>query len=205
MAFFDIVLKPEETFRAEKNKASLNDALKTFAIYGAIIGFFVGIVLAVLAGLLGSLLALFGNNPVLGFLSGLGLAAIIVMPILVALWTIITSAIASGLYWLLSRLFGGKGTFEQNYFLSSRLVWPLLVAGIIITILGLIPIIGFLINIAWILYTIYLYVILVSVANQIGKLQSLIVLLIPIVIVILIALLFVGSLLAAIPFAQMAG
>jgi len=196
MGFFDIILKPQPTMEAEKSKADTMAAVKTYAIYGAIIGLLIGIVLAFLSTLLGAFGSLFSQGA-MGFFTGLGIAAIIVMPIVVAILSVIGSAISYGIYWIIAKLLGGTGTFTQNYYLGSKLVWPVLVATIIAGILQIIPILGQIIYVVWLLYTIYLAVVLLSVANSISKVKAFIAWLIPVIIIVILMMALIGSLIAS--------
>jgi hypothetical protein len=79
----------------------------------------------------------------------------------------------------IAKLFGGTGTFQNNFYLGSKLLWPTLVANIVIFVLSLIPIAGILINLIWSLYSLYVFVVLVSVANNISRIKALIIILLP--------------------------
>lgn len=198
MAFFDIVTKPQLIMAAEKNNARLNAALKSYALYGALIGFPLGIGIALFAGFLAAIVSQTAQqNPITALIGGLGIAAIIVVPIVMAILVCLVSCITYGIYWLIAKLLGGTGTFTQNIFLGSKLVWPLLVIGLIVGILQLIPVLGFLVSVAWIIYSSYLMLILLSVANNISKLRAFIVWLIPVIFILLLVILLFGSLLAA--------
>jgi hypothetical protein len=199
MGFFDILTKPQPTMEAAKPKADLMAAIKTYVIYGVIAGLIVGIIFAVVFSAIGAFLGpLTQQVPLFAFFAGLGLLAIIVMPILLAIWSVVGSAISYGILWIIAKVLGGKGTFTQNYYLGSRLVWPLFVAGIIVSILSMIPFIGWLISLLWLLYVLYLMVILLSVANNISKGKAVLVLVILLIIVALLVLLVAASLIAAI-------
>lgn len=198
MGFFDILTKPRETMEALLPKANLNDAIKTYAIYSAVIGIILGLIVTLVFSVLGAALGtVFNQIPIFKFLIALGALALIVVPIVVIIMTLVASMVSYGILWLLAKLLGGTGTFTQNYFLASRLVWPLFVAGIVISILGLIPILGFLISIAFVIYEIYLIVTLLSVANKVSMLRGLVVLAIPIVILFVIIAVIVGAAIAA--------
>lgn len=205
MGFFDIITKPQPTMEMEKTKANTMAAIKTFAIYGAVIGFLIGILFAVFASILGAAGAVLGagQNPIVSSIAGLGLAAIIVMPILMAILSIVGAAIGYGLYFLIAKLLGGTGTFEQNYYLGSRLLWPLLAGYILVSIIGIIltmihPLLGMIINLAWLLYMFYLTIVLIAVANAISKLRAFVVWLIPLIILTLLFVVVLASVFAGI-------
>ena len=105
------------------------------------------------------------------------------------------SGFGYGLYYLVAKLLGGKGTFVQNYFLGSRLFWPMIFASIIVGIITMIPFVGWLVQIIWFLYTIYLSVVLISVANNITKLRAVVVYVLPGIIILAILFMVIGSVL----------
>jgi len=200
MGFFDVLVHPREVLEKEIPNTNLNAALKTYAIYGAITGLLLGIFFALLFGFLGAILgAATSEIPIVGVLAGLGLASIVVMPILMVILILVSTVIVWGIYWIIAKVLGGTGTFTQNYFLSSKLVWPVLVAGLIVGILSLIPLLGFLIMLAWTLYSIYIHAVAISVANKISVLKAVIVYLIPVVIIIVLVILLLGAILATLP------
>ena len=179
--YFDIILHPEETMKADVKNADMKTAMKSFGIAGAIAGFFVGLAVA-FGG------AAFG-------LGALSYAAIIVVPIVFAILMAVGSGFGYGLYYLVAKLLGGKGTFVQNYFFGSRLFWPMIFASIIVGIITMIPFVGWLVQIIWFLYTIYLSVVLISVANNITKLRAVVVYVLPGIIILAILFMVIGSVL----------
>ncbi|MBU0635766.1 YIP1 family protein [Candidatus Micrarchaeota archaeon] len=195
MSFFDIITQPRNTMEGMVSNANTNDAIKTYAIYGAVIGFLIGLGIAILASLISLAVGTAALNqvPALGFLVGLGLLAIIIVPIIMAIVLVIVSAVSWGILTVIARLLGGTGTFTQNYFLASRLLWPMFVISIIVSLISLIPIIGPLINILWLLYALYLSLVVLSVANKISTVKAFIVWIIPVIVVILIMVLLFSS------------
>lgn len=177
--FFDIILHPEETMKTNLKDAELKRAMKPFLWTGGLLGLFVGLGIA-----LGGSAA--GLGP-------LAYAAIVIVPIVLALLMAMFAGFGAALYFFISKLFGGQGTFVGNYYLSSRLFWPIISAEVIVFLLSLIPIAGFFIQIIWFFYTIYLYIILISVANNISKLKALIVYLLPGIIILMLFFLIFGS------------
>ena len=144
------IIKPAETFKAEKAKASLGKGMFNYAIINVIAGFLVGIAIAVFVSILPS------TGPyaqILSMLKVLGIAAIIVMPILFAILAIIGSLIGQGIFYIFAKLLKGQGTFVQQYYLTSLYV-PIL--GIISFIVMLIPFIGTFISFIVALFTLYL-------------------------------------------------
>ena len=124
MGFFDVLVHPREVLEKEIPNTNLNAALKTYAIYGAITGLLLGIFFALLFGFLGAILgAATSEIPIVGVLAGLGLASIVVMPILMVILILVSTVIVWGIYWIIAKVLGGTGTFTQNYFLSSKLAF----------------------------------------------------------------------------------
>mgnify|MGYP001566580589 CR=1 FL=1 len=182
MKFFEIILRPEPVMQGLLKKTDRNEAMRTFALVGAIMGLLFGIGAFLGAGFIGG-----------GLLAGLGLIAIIVFPIIFAIMVVIGAVIGFGIITIIAGLLGGKGTFDQHFYLGSKLAIPGLIISIVTTVLGIIPLIGGLIGLIWNLYSIYLQVVLISVVGKMSKLRALVVIVIPIVIVGIL----IGSLLAA--------
>jgi hypothetical protein len=196
MGFFDIIIHPDETMAAEKKKASVSEAHKTFAIYGAIFGLIVGIFIAIIGVAVGGALGTTLNSiPLLGFFFGLGLLAVILVPILNAIFTVVFSYIWYFVISVVAQALGGTGTFEPTYYLGSRLIWPTLVASVIVGILGIIPFLGWLLQIVWFFYSIYLGVTLISVAHNMGKFKALLAFIIPVILLIVLIGMIFGALL----------
>ncbi|MFH0955479.1 MAG: YIP1 family protein [Candidatus Micrarchaeota archaeon] len=153
MGFFDILIHPRETMQAEVGKADMGAAIKTYAIYAAIIGVLIGLLVAIAATFISALAGPALNLiPGAAAIVGLGLAAIIAVPIAFIILVIVFGIISWAIMTFVAKLLGGTGTLAQNYYLSSRLVWPYLVAGIIIGVLSMIPIIGSILSLLWVLY-----------------------------------------------------
>ena len=117
MGFFDILMKPDEVLAIEKPKANTVEAVKTYAIYGAIIGLVYGLIFGVLFGVIGTVAGA-ASAQAGGLLAGLGLAIIVVMPILGIVGSVVGSAIGWGILMLLAKVLGGKGTFAENFYLD---------------------------------------------------------------------------------------
>ncbi len=179
LKYFDIILHPQETMMADLKDADMNAAMKTFAIAGALIGLVVGIGIAI-----------GGSALNLGILSW---AAVIVAPIVLAIAVVLGAGFSLGIPYLCTKLVGGTGKFAGNYYLSSRLFWPMIFAEIILFLVALIPIVGGIIQIVWMFYTMYLYIVLLSVANNISKVKALIAYFIPMVIVLVFLFFILGS------------
>ncbi|MBI4043766.1 MAG: YIP1 family protein [Candidatus Diapherotrites archaeon] len=186
MGFFDVLLKPNDVFPAEKPNASMGKAVKRYAVYGLVTGLIAGIILFFVLGALTSIVgpAAGGllDNPLVGAgLGALGIVGIVLLVIFSVIWTVIWSAIAALVIWIVSKALGGTGEFKDNYYLLSLPLWPVLagtlVLGIVSVVLVFIPVLGWLliglIWLAWIVYMLYVTVTAVSVANGFSKLKAL--------------------------------
>lgn len=199
MELFEIILHPKEKMAAELKKVNMDWAHKQFALYGAIIGLVLGIGVALLGGILGAVLGnAMQSNIIFGLVAGLGLLAIIIMPIIGALVTVVGSFIGYGIMYFVAKLLGGTGTFDANYFLGAKLLVPLIVANIIVGLLGIVPLIGALVNLIWFFYSVYLTVVLVSTANKLNMLKSLIVVILPIILIVILGGLIAGAIIASV-------
>lgn len=188
--YFDIIIKPEPTMQGDLKRVDRREAMKTYAIAGAIIGLVMGIAVASLGGLLSGLAGGLG-----ALFIGLGVVAIILFPIAFAVISVLGSFVGTGIMYLIAKALGGKGTFDQHYYLSSRLIWPTFFATIGIFILTLIPAVGVLINFIWNVYSIYLQVVLIAVAHKVSKLKALVIILLPLIVVSIILMIFAATLL----------
>lgn len=190
--YFNIIIKPEPTMQGDLKTVDRREAMKSYALVGAVFGLIIGLGIASLGGLLSTL----GGNAGL-LIGGLGVLAIIVFPVLLAIFSVIGGFIGVGIMYLIAKALGGTGTFDQQFYLSSRLIWPMFFAMIGVFILTLIPVVGVLISFVWNLYSIYLQVMLVSVAHKVSKLKALLIVLVPIILVIIIAAIFAAALIAS--------
>ena len=197
--FFGVVIRPDEVLPKFLKKVDVSAADKTYAIIGAILGLIFGLLVA-LAGAFASVFAASaGLQQLVGIAAGLGVLAIIIFPILGAIVVVIGSRFSAWLQAKFTRLFNGLGSFENTYYLASRMVWPLVIANILVNIVaGIIPIIGGLIAIAWWLYSVYLTITLLSIANKVSKLQALAALIIGVIVVGIIAAVLIVILTAVI-------
>ncbi len=127
--WLDALIYPKETFRAEKEGASLGDALNNIAVAGLIAGIVFGLISGLLLGLF-------------GFVIG-----IITFPIIV----IISFLFESLIFFILAKILGGKGDFSTQTYLISLFTAPL----VVLSLVGLIPIMGWVLYIPIVLYSLY--------------------------------------------------
>lgn len=198
MDFIEYIQHPRERLSEDVKKVDMDWAHKRFALCGAVIGLIIGIGLALVGGILGAVLgAAAQSNAVLGIVAGLGMLAIIIMPIVMAAVFVIGSYIGYGVMYFIAKLVGGTGSLDANYFLGAKLLVPIIIANIIVNILGMIPLLGALIHVVWFFYSIYLTVVLVSVANKLSMGKSLIVILVPFILALVLGFVLAAGAIAA--------
>ena len=171
-----VLTKPVETFATEKKNSSIMAGVKQYAIIFGIFGLLMGIEVAAMAYIM-SFFPPAGN---LSFIRSLGIAAIIVVPIIFIVGGIILTLIGVGIQFLIAKLLGGTGTFEQQYYLSSLTAMPALIlsiiAGIISGLFGKVPILEVIITLLLILaiglYLLYLQTKAIKEAHQFSTLKA---------------------------------
>lgn len=168
--YFNVIVSPKKNLEEEIKKVNYMEALKSFALFGLVTGLLLGIIIALatsVPSLIGAALLQDG-----GTLQNVGLAAIVVLPVVLITATLIITHILVGINWLLARVLGGKGTFQQNYYIQSRLLWPNLILFGILFILMIIPIVGLLALLGLFIFSLYinlhLYIRAISIANSIS-------------------------------------
>ena len=154
-AWFNSLIKPSETFTNELPNASLGKGTLNFLIAGLIIGVAYFLAYSLFFGLTG--------------FSSLGVLIIIVAPIAL----IISSLIGTALYFIISKLVGGKGSYTGLYYLTSLYAVPIIV-------LALIPIV----NIISGLYSIFLSIRAVQISQSLSFWRSVAVILLPVVLLV---------------------
>lgn len=173
MDYFQIILKPDATMQRLVKKPDMKAADQAYLLYGGIIGLVFGLVVALLASVVSAIASVAGEG-VVALIAGLGFLAVIIFPILFAIVGLVGAKISYWIFHQVMVLLGGKGTYEQSFWIGSQLLWPVLFAQIIVWILGVIPFIGALISIAWFLYSVYLFVVLFSIVHKFSKLRALV-------------------------------
>lgn len=134
--WLDALIYPKETFRAEKERASLGEAIKNVGVAGLIGG--------VIRGLFVGLEVAFGGVTFLIIALILG---IIILPIV----CIIVFLLCSLIYFIFANILGSKGNFTTQTYLISLFTAPL----IILSLLEFIPSVGWVLGILIILYSLY--------------------------------------------------
>jgi len=179
----DAFLKPKETFQKEKANASIKEG----ALNILTASFIISVLLSIVVAILGSVGASFmGLSTVEGFGGGV-VGLIIIIFILFVVGELVGSFISVGIIWLTALLLGGKGSFTQQYYLSSLFTAPLLV----LLIINIIPLIGGLLTLIAALYSIYLLYLVVKEVHGLSTGKTVLsILLIPIILLILLVLVF---------------
>lgn len=198
MGFFDVwkdaLLKPFATFEKMKKGANLMDGLKHLVVAGVIAGVITAIVGLAAGALVGGSMG--------SLVGGFGLLAIIVTPIVLVIGWLIDSVIL----FIFAKLLGGKGTFTTQSYLLALYLAPIVV---IITILGLIPLAGALLNLLVGLWSLYLLTMALKSAHGFDTLKAALTWIIPIVLVFIIALILgvalLGTILGSVGMRSLAG
>lgn len=184
--YINIVTNPREGFTAiAKRKYALMDSAMVL-----VAGAFVATIVQQLINTFSP--TMIQPAPIAGF----GLAVVIGTIVL-----FFQTGFSTAIIRLLASWMKGKGTYEQNMALESRLV-PL--SAMIGAILTAVPVIGIFLLIIWMIYSFYLSIHAVSIANSISMRDAAIVLLIPLLIVVGLIVIIAGPviLLAAIGLAS---
>ncbi|MBU1198139.1 YIP1 family protein [Candidatus Micrarchaeota archaeon] len=156
-----VLTKPKETYASEKGKSSLAEGAKHLAVAYGIMGLIYGLGIALFSASLTVI-------PGAGAIAGLGMAMIVVAPIMMAVFGIVASLIGNGIIWIIAKVLGGNGPFEQQFYLSSLYLAP-------IALLGLIPLVGMLAG----LYGLYLLTLMLKEVHAFDTLKAVAVWIIP--------------------------
>ncbi len=192
MGFFEdwkeVLTKPKDVFANRKKDADIMAGAKSYAILGAVLGVLLGLMIAFFG-------AVFAATPGLGFLAALGILAVPVLAIGLALLEVIGSLIGSAILFVFAKLLGGTGDFKTHYFLPSLYIIPITLLSFVFNV---IPILGAILGFILGLYTMYLLTMAMKEAHGLSTLKADLVWLLPIIVVILLVVLLFGALFAAI-------
>jgi hypothetical protein len=134
-----ILTAPEETVAKAKENASIGTGIINYAIAGLVPGVLIGLIIAGVAAFVGFI-------PGASEFAGYGMLAIIVVPILAIILSVVGSLIVNILLWIAAKIVGGTGNLGTQYYLSSLIALPVMLIYIIMmvlyTILMFIPFIG---------------------------------------------------------------
>jgi len=191
MRILTVLTKPEEALASEKKNAAIAKGVVPYAIIGLVIGIPLGAVIALAATLFSTFFH--AGAPLLG----LGLSAIVVLPLVCLAVIVVASLVGEGILFLFARLLGGRGSFAQQYYLSSLIVFPAAFLGFIGMLLGLIPFLGALASLALSIYAFYLHVLAVKEAHGFSVLRAFAAVILPAAIVFFLVVLLLFAALAS--------
>jgi hypothetical protein len=187
--YWRVISRPgAATFAAEMGKAAWNIiwvqlgilALVSALITGAIFGIVLPGVLSTMASSSSSSMTNMGAT--IAAMQSIAAVASIGMII----FSIIGFFIGTGIYFLIAKVFGGKGTFVQYCYCYLLYYIPLSIVGIVVALISLIPVLGWLIGLALGIYEIVLQVFMTMAVHRLsGGRATLAVLILPIVLIIL--------------------
>ncbi len=173
--WLNAIIYPKSTFGSliEKEKASLVEAVKNVAVSGLIMGVIVGIIYAFL-GI--AMIGANGGSSTTGAIGGsillfFALLMVVILPVIYILDLFICSAA----YFVIAKILGGKGDFKTQTYFISLILAPLL----ILSLFGIIPLIGFIFLILISVYSIYLMIIAIRETHEFSTLRAAITYFIP--------------------------
>jgi len=165
-----VLLNPVAAFKKERKKASLNEGAKHLVVSGLITGFIIA-----LAAVVGISKLNYGQL--------VGASLFVGVWVLTPIWMLVAWLIGSGVLYVIALLLGGKGSFgTQSYFIALYSA-PL---TLITTILGFIPILGWVANLLLIFYSLYILTMALKEAHGFETAKAVFVWLIPVIIILLI-------------------
>lgn len=170
-----VLTKPEQTFKAEIKKSTPEGFTKNLAVAGLITGFISGIVAAL--GLSGTLFGTIG-----------GITAFVLVLVAMPLLFIFGALINSAVFYIISWLLGGKGSFTNQSYLISLYTAPI---NIIVYILALIPLVNIIAVIVLGIYSLYLLTLALKQTHGFDSGKAILVWLLPIVIVLLLMMVMI--------------
>jgi hypothetical protein len=167
-----------QRLRKAKKESNLPQAVLEFALFGMNLGVLssVGVVVLVSdfsGGLHPGTAALNAAQAIWS----LGVGALIILPLLGALSSVLTFFILTWGIIFSAKALGGSGSFTQNAFLISRIIFPLSFVALAAGLLSQLPIIGFLFPIGLAIGGIAVFLHVIRVSNDLSLDKSAIILL----------------------------
>lgn len=189
--WINALTKPVDTFAKEKGKADWTEAVKHLAVAGVISGIIAG--LAAWAGL--TAVGLLGGK-LFGAAAGatIGAMAFVAAIIMTPITMIIGWIISSGILYIFALLFGAKGNFKTQSYLIALYLAPVM---LITTVIGLVPIIGGIVNLLIALWSLYLLTMALKTAHGYSAGRAVATWLLPVIVVVIIFALLAATLLGA--------
>lgn len=172
-----VLTAPKEAFTEEKARANMRDGVVHLVVSYAVCGFLFGLLVYVSSLLFASA----SSYPSFtGFLGGLGLAALVISPILFIVLGLLGSFIGVGVLYVISKLLGGSGTASQQFYLYAIFSAPLM---ILIGLLSFVPFVGLIAFILLQLYSLYLLTLSLKEVHGFGTFKAVLVWLLPLFLV----------------------
>ncbi len=173
--FFDVLRKPKQVFAIEKNRATLQKAVKNYAVVGVIFGALLALVALLISSVLVGVLSASGTKIAAGGVVGILIAVLAFVAAVILM--VLNGLIGGAVIWVACKILGGKARYDQITYLLSIYILPFMIIGvcavIIGGILGLIPVLGWilsaLISIALMVYSAYLLYAVIKEANEFSK------------------------------------
>ncbi len=118
MSFFEILTKMDETISKRKNAETLSSGLKRLGSLLLVIGIVSGTVFQLILPLIPQFgPSIIGASPA---------PPIILIPVIVVILGLISGLFMAFLTWIAARIFGGRGSFGQQFGVSTLILWPTL-------------------------------------------------------------------------------
>ena len=191
------ITNPKETFKKEEKKANIGEGVKQIGIAGLITGAIVGIAAMVGLSYAGSVLGIPGMTAG----TGLGVVALLSSIIMTPIFMVIYWILGSGIIYIFSMIFGGKGSFTKQSYLIAIYYAPIMV---ITSILGIIPVLGPIIGFIVALYSLYLLTMALKQAHKVSTGKAVAIWLVPMIVVMVIVAIFsavlFSSVMSTVPF-----
>lgn len=159
----EVLTKPEKALKAAKGKGDLMDGIKAYAIAGLLVGLVAGIiaflVAVMVAAFAGPIAAVVGIGAAIAILIGYTVGYVV--------GALVIHFIA---YLIATAGFNGKGKFDNQVYLGSIWAMPFAVLNMLIIVVGIIPVLGWvlspLLGLALFVYGVYLLYLTVKVAHN---------------------------------------
>jgi len=164
--WIDVLTRPKETFAKEKANSSIGKGVANILVASIFIGILISVV------------SIISRNDILG------VVFVFVITIVVAMMGFFISNI---IYYVVAKLLGGKGNFEEQFYLTAIFTAPLT----ILAIFSAIPLIGMIVEVGVTLYMLYLLTLAIKEVHNLSTIKAILVWLIPIIVI---AIVIVGIL-----------
>ncbi|MBI5635578.1 YIP1 family protein, partial [Candidatus Micrarchaeota archaeon] len=184
------ILKPKQVFSVEKNRATFNKAAKNYAVVGAIYGLLIAIALFFISSIIRTIAVGFGASG-LGAITGVTSIALALAGFVAGIILMVVSGVVGAAFvWACCKLLGGKASFNQIFYLQSVYLLPYIIVLIAAAIIGVIPIIGWLIALIAVLYNLYLLYLVIKEANEFSRGKAIAAIVLMVVIMIVLSIIF---------------